>query len=286
MDNETINTEVETEEAGEELQKIENFDALWGEDEDFDGEAAEKAAAKEEEQEEPAAEEKAEEAPEKQEEEKPEAKQEAENQRFTLKHNGEESEVDRDKVIELAQKGMDYDRIKEERDRFKTDSDTITKLKAQESFLKELADSSGVTVEQLIENTRVRMLMGKTEGLSEEDARKQVREEASKAAEKKESEKAKEPCPEERRQAMFAGFLAAYPDVKAGDIPQEVWNDAAKTFDLVGAYQRYENRQLRKEIETLRQNNKNRERSLGSTKSVGSRTQSQAFDALWYDDDD
>ena len=282
MDNENINTEVETEEAGEELQEIENFDALWGDDEDSYGEATEKAEAKEE----PAAEEEAEDAPEKQEEEKPDAKQEAENQRFTLKHNGEESEVDRDKVIELAQKGMDYDRIKEERDRFKTDSDTITKLKAQESFLQELAKSNDMTVDQLMETTRARMLMNNNPGMDEEAALKQVREEASKAAEKKESEKAKEPSPEERRQAMFAGFLAAYPDVKAGDIPQEVWNDAAKTFDLVGAYQRYENRQLRKEIETLRQNNKNRERSLGSAKSVGSRTQSQAFDALWYDDDD
>lgn len=279
MDNENINTEVETEEAGEELQEIENFDALWGDDDDFSSEAAE---AKEE----PVAEEEAEDAPEKQEEEKPDAKQEAENQRFMLKHNGEESEVDRDKVIELAQKGMDYDRIKEERDRFKTDSDTITKLKAQESFLQELAKSNDMTVDQLIETTRARMLMNSTPGMDEETALKQVREEASKAAEKKESEKAKEPSPEERRQVMFAGFLAAYPDVKAGDIPQEVWNDAAKTFDLVGAYQRYENRQLRKEIETLRQNNKNRERSLGSAKSVGSRTQSQAFDALWYDDDD
>lgn len=282
MDNENINTEVETEEAGEELREIENFDALWGDDEDFDGEATEKAEAKEE----PAVEEEAEDAPEKQEEEKPDAKQEAENQRFTLKHNGEESEVDRDKVIELAQKGMDYDRIKEERDRFKADSDTITKLKAQESFLQELAKSNDMTVDQLMETTRARMLMNNNPGMDEEAALKQVREEASKAAEKKESEKAKEPSPEERRQAMFAGFLAAYPDVKAGDIPQEVWNDAAKTFDLVGAYQRYENRQLRKEIETLRQNNKNRERSLGSAKSVGSRTQSQAFDALWYDDDD
>lgn len=279
MDNENINTEVETEEAGEELQEIENFDALWGDDDDFSSEAAET-------KEEPAAEEEAEDAPEKQEEEKPDAKQEAENQRFTLKHNGEESEVDRDKVIELAQKGMDYDRIKEERDRFKTDSDTITKLKAQESFLQELAKSNDMTVDQLMETTRARMLMNNNPGMDEEAALKQVREEASKAAEKKESEKAKEPSPEERRQAMFAGFLAAYPDVKAGDIPQEVWNDAAKTFDLVGAYQRYENRQLRKEIETLRQNNKNRERSLGSAKSVGSRTQSQAFDALWYDDDD
>ena len=84
----------------------------------------------------------------------------------------------------------------------------------------------------------------------------------------------------------FANFMQAYPNVKADEIPKEVWEDAGRTFDLTGAYLRYQNRQLQEEIKTLRQNNKNKERSTGSMKSVGSRTKDQAFDALWYDDDD
>ncbi|MDR3148794.1 MAG: hypothetical protein LBT88_02075 [Oscillospiraceae bacterium] len=39
---------------------------------------------------------------------------------FTLKHLGEEVAVSRDKAIELAQKGMDYDRIRQRYDRLKT----------------------------------------------------------------------------------------------------------------------------------------------------------------------
>ena len=279
MDNEELKPEVETEDQNPELD---NFDALWNDDDEFvpSNEPDAQPEAKEDE-----AEEKTEEEPANTDDAQPKQKPEAENQRFKLKVNGEEIEVGLDEVITLAQKGKDYDRVKTERDNLKTDSATMNKLKAQGDFLEELAKSSDMTVDQLMENTRARMLMNEHEGMTEEEALKQVREKASKATEKKESEKA-EATPEERRQAMFANFLQAYPDVKAEDIPQEVWNDAGRTFDLVGAYQRHENRELRKEIETLRQNNKNKERSTGSTKSAGTRNANQAFDALWYDDDD
>ena len=279
MDNEELKPEVETE--GQEPE-LDNFDALWNDDDEFvpSNEPDAQPEAKEDE-----AEDKTGEEPENADDAQPEQKPEAENQRFKLKVNGEEIEVGLDEVITLAQKGKDYDRVKTERDNLKTDSATMNKLKAQGDFLEELAKSSDMTVDQLMENTRARMLMNEHEGMTEEEALKQVREKASKATEKKESEKA-EATPEERRQAMFANFLQAYPDVKAEDIPQEVWNDAGRTYDLVGAYQRHENRELRKESETLRQNNKNKERSTGSTKSAGTRNANQAFDALWYDDDD
>lgn len=285
MENENLTNEVETEETEAqetEAQQADNFDALWNDDDDWTpGNADEEADAQPEESE---AEAETEEESETTEEPEPEQKPETDNQRFKLKVNGEELEVGRDEIIELAQKGKDYDRVKEERDKFKTDSETMNRLKTQESFLKELAESSNLTVEQLMENTRARMLMAKDENLTEEEALKKVREEASKA-EKKEEQKA-EASPEERRQQMFAAFLAAYPNVKAEEIPQEVWADAGRTFDLVGAYQRHENRLLREEVKALRQNNRNKERSVGSTRSAGTRNRSQAFDALWYDDDD
>lgn len=289
MENEELN-QVKTEE--ESTIEVANFDELWdeGDDDLHDGHTEEAGDDEqtddaETESQEAGAEAEADGEPETDEETKPEEpKPEAENQRFKLKYNGEESEVDREKVIELAQKGMDYDRVKGERDKFKADEPTMQRYKEQDGFLKELAESAGVTVEKLMEQTKVRVLMSKDPKLTEEDALKQVRE-AKKAAEKKEPEKA-EPTPDERRQAMFANFMQAYPNVKADEIPKEVWEDAGRTFDLTGAYLRYQNRQLQEEIKTLRQNNKNKERSTGSMKSVGSRTKDQAFDALWYDDDD
>lgn len=207
------------------------------------------------------------------EEKKPEAEKETKDQRFKLKHNGEESEVDYDKVIELAQKGMDYDRVREERDKFRVEAPTMQKYREQDAFLTQLAEDSGLSVEELIENTRARMLMNKDPDLSEEEALEKVR------GGKK--EKAEEPSEDGRRQTMFANFIQAYPEVKPDEIPAEVWADAARTFDLTGAYQRYENKKLKEEVAKLRQNNKNKDRSTGSRRSVGAHTPKDAFDEGW-----
>lgn len=286
MENENAIAEVAEELAETESDEvvIDGFDEMWEDGNDEPGDDGE-TGEPEKETEEPGAET---EEPEKAEEPAPEQKPEAENQRFKLKVNGEESEVDRDKVIELAQKGMDYDRIKAERDSFKADAPTLQRYKEQELFLKDLAERSNIGVDQLMENVRVQMAMDQDKNLSEAEARAKVKAEAAarqQPAEAKVEEKAKEPSPEERRQAMFASFVQAYPDVKADSIPKEVWETAGRTFDLVGAYRDHEIRTLRKEVETLRQNNKNKERSTGSRRSVGNASADKAFDDLWYDDD-
>lgn len=286
MENENAIAEVAEELAETESDEvvIDGFDEMWEDGNDEPGDDGE-TGEPEKETEEPGAET---EEPEKAEEPAPEQKPEAENQRFKLKVNGEESEVDREKVIELAQKGMDYDRIKAERDSFKADAPTLQRYKEQELFLKDLAERSNIGVDQLMENVRVQMAMDQDKNLSEAEARAKVKAEAAarqQPAEAKVEEKAKEPSPEERRQAMFASFVQAYPDVKADSIPKEVWETAGRTFDLVGAYRDHEIRTLRKEVETLRQNNKNKERSTGSRRSVGNASADKAFDDLWYDDD-
>lgn len=277
MENENI-TEVESEEVEVEVDDT-AFDEGW-DDEPVKAEEGTEDFEEADETEEPEAEE-AEGEPEQTEKAEPETKPEADNQRFQLKYNGEDFDVSRDEVIELAQKGKDYDRVKSEYDKIKADAGTMNRLKSQETFLKELAEQSEMTVEELIESTRARMLMANDDSLTEEEALKQVRSKANKEAEKKESEQAKEPTPEERRQTMFATFLATYPDVKAEDIPKEVWDDAGRTFDLVGAYMRHQNRELLKEVETLRQNNKNKERSTGSRKSIGASKPKDDFDEGW-----
>lgn len=284
MENENTNP-VEMDEGTFEMEESE-FDAIWSE-EDEPGDAGE-SAEPEEANEKPEAEET--ETPEAEKPAPEEPKQEAEDQRFTLKVNGQDSEVDRAKVIELAQKGMDYDRVKEELGRIKADSGTMNRYREQEAFLKELAKDANISVEELMETTRMRVLMGKDESLTEEAARQKVRENLAAnrlqaSAEKKEEAKAAEPSPEERRQKMFADFLAAYPDVKAEDIPKEVWDRAGQTYDLTGAYRDHEIRQLRAEIQTLRQNDKNKERSTGSRRTAGNASADKAFDDLWYDDD-
>lgn len=195
---------------------------------------------------------------------------EAGSQRYTLRFLGEDKEVSLDEMRELAEKGMNYDHVKEDRD----------KLRNYEGFLKELADSGEITVEELIDSTRARLLVQKAEAkgetLSQEEALEQVR-----SQNKKESKPAPEKTEEEKRQDAIHRFIALYPGVKSEDIPQSVWDEAERMGDLIGPYQKYESQKLRDEIAQLKQNTKNRERSTGSRRTVGATTPRDAFDEGW-----
>ena len=67
----------------------------------------------------------------------------------------------------------------------------------------------------------------------------------------------------------YSRFLNAYPEVRPMDIPEEVWQEANRTGDLLEAYRVYEISKLRQELEDLRMNRKNREMDVGSARSDG-----------------
>ena len=87
--------------------------------------------------------------------------QDAEEQtdQFVLKHLGEEKTVSRDEVVVLAQKGMDYDRIKqqltEEREKAEKNSEIVRSLS-------ELAKESGfATPEEMLDDVKATLLSEK-----------------------------------------------------------------------------------------------------------------------------
>ena len=80
---------------------------------------------------------------------------------------------------------------------------------------------------------------------------------------------------------MFKAFIAEYPGVKPEDIPKEVWTECARTGDLAGAYRKHENAKLKAELEELKLNQRNKERSTGSWQSAGAPTPKDAFDEGW-----
>lgn len=230
----------------------------------------------------------------------PEAEQpEAEHQRgWKLKHNGEEIDADETKMIELAQKGLDYDRVRGERDTFKSEH---PKYADYEKFLGEMAESAGTDVPGLMESVRASLLVKKAQAegktMSEAAAIQQVRQEAAarmngdKAGDRAEQQ-TPEQAEEAKRRETIRVFVAGHPTVKAEDIPQDVLQAGLASGDLAGAYDRWEIKQLKakldnvqKELETAKLNQKNKERSTGSRKSAGSASKDQTFDALWYADD-
>lgn len=209
-----------------------------------------------------------------------EKKPEAEDQRFVLKHLDEQREVGRDEVIELAQKGMDYDR--------KVPM-LQSKVADYEEFLKELCPPNA-SIEQMMDITRARLYRAKeareNRDISETDALLFVQQEraakkaAAKAAAEEEAARA-QTAKQQRSNESIQRFIAAYGNVDPKDIPQSVWDEANKDGDLLGAYTRYENKKLKNELEVLKQTEKNKARSTGSRKSQGATAAKDPFDAAW-----
>ena len=94
--------------------------------------------------------------------------------------------------------------------------------------------------------------------------RKQLQEEKNQLEKEKKAREDKE-----REKQEYLDFLEAFPDVKAEDIPKEVYAEARKS-NLTTAYMKWQNAELKKQVDRLKQNEKNISSSVGSTTQFGS----------------
>lgn len=223
-------------------------------------------------------------------------------QLFELKHLGETKNVNRDEVVTLAQKGMDYDRVTEKNTQLETQvseqKQQLATLTEHENALQELAMQSGTTVEELVENMLIAVTKSKygidDDGTALErvkldrERRALDQERAALAPQKQEQEQ--QAANEKWRGECFDAFAKAYPDVDPASIPNGVWEAFNRGETLVSAYARERNKALEAEIarmkseqETRDRNAANAARSTGSQSSAGKTGSDEAFDALWYD---
>ena len=227
---------------------------------------------------------------------------------FELKYNKQTRNYTRAEVTELAQKGMNYDHVLQQRDNLQNQLSEAQKFRTENeetlSILKSFAESSGKSIEDFVRSVRENKLV--SEGMSREAAKERIRAEdaerklAKQQAEREtQSRQQKEASDLEARQrADAARFEQLYPDAarkaKSGEepIPQEVWNEVANGSTLCEAYSRYENkkiaeenRKLQEQLKVKEQNNKTKAMSLGSAKSDGKDKAKDPFlEALFADD--
>lgn len=212
-----------------------------------------------------------------------------ETDQFSLKHLGEEKSVSRDEVITLAQKGMDYDRVRQKHDELNTEFSTLKaeKSKADEtiSFLSELAQEQGFSdVNSFVNETRAALIAEK-DSIDITVARKQIeiehkekelaKKEAKLTAEKTEKDGAEESAKksQEKQQADFLEFANEYKDLKPDDISKDVWTIYNKGgCSLVQAYIKHENAQLKAQLAADKKNAENKHRSTGSMHTAGNKT--------------
>lgn len=206
-------------------------------------------------------------------EEAPETKDETEDQRFVLRHLDTEHAVTLDEMKTLAQKGLDYDRIREQNESFKKAEGGYAEL------LKALAKHDNTDIDGIVDALWAG-LIAEQEGVDSAVAleraklRRVQKELDSKRGQAEQSEEQR--AAEEKRREGFLAFSKAHPDVKAQDIPKEVWDRVNGGMSLLDAYGLHELKQLREENKRLKDKAAAREkeaenayRSTGSAATSG-----------------
>ena len=212
-------------------------------------------------------------------------------QTFTIKVNKEEKTVTLEEMTALAQKGADYDRVKEQ---FRQGQQTIQDLNAkldgmaghQEALdiLNLLAEKTGSTIDALAK-TLYRNFR-KSGGASEETAdlelenarlRKSQNAATSQAAQQQEQQQVD--AAEARAQRDIEEFEREYPDVQLDEeLVDKLTPDINNGMSLTAAYRKLERSQEKERIADLerqlaaeKQNNKNKRNTPGSQKDSGGR---------------
>lgn len=215
---------------------------------------------------------------------------------FTIKVNKEERKVSLEEMTTLAQKGADYDRVKEQNTKHQqTIADLQSKLEgvsAQQNaldILGTIAQRSNLSLDQLAESLYINFR--KTAGASEDVAREELK--SAKLEKELNSYKAKQTQQQEqetdaeaRAQRDIEQFGRDYPDVELSEeLVDKLVPDIQNGMSLSAAYRKYEKAQdaakiadLERKLAAKEQNDKNKKRSPGSQKDSGGRKSKSDYD--------
>lgn len=213
---------------------------------------------------------------------------------FTLKVNKQERTCTREEVINLAQKGADYDRVK---DQLTQERQNTAQLQSQlegnqetMEILDEIAKESNTNVPELLDSLRVASY--RRQGLSEDAAKERllrVKAEKETAKAKAGAVTTQETETEARQKRVaqdLADFRKEYPDMQLSDeLLEKLMPDIEAGRSMLQAYGRYESAQkdariaeLEQQLAAEKQNNANRAGSPGSQQDTGGRKTKSDFE--------
>lgn len=191
---------------------------------------------------------------------------------LSVKYNKEDVALDKDKAVEYAQKGMNYDKVYEQLEGFKNSKGL--------KYLENIAQKSNTSIDELVdywqeqEEIQVIKDLAEKSGLSDEVAERLYHlEKREKEREAKDNEYKAE---QEKKQA-YTDFLEFYKEEygdypKDNDISEEVWRIQEETGKSVkDAFIEYERNKFKAELSKINQSNEvqqkneaNKETSPGS----------------------
>ncbi|MBE7026113.1 MAG: hypothetical protein E7410_00885 [Ruminococcaceae bacterium] len=189
---------------------------------------------------------------------------EDESGRYRVVYNGKEMFLDLEELKTNAQKGLNYDHVKNEYDILRAQPGARELLRdARQSGLSSKAYLSQQKLRD--KRSRVEDLMGR--GIGEREALYVTDLEDKLEGERLLAEKKK----------PFYDFAKAYPNVLPEDIPDEVWHKFHNGTDLCTAYALYENEKLKREVMMQKQNENASLRSVGSAISSAAQNVPDSF---------
>lgn len=199
------------------------------------------------------------------------------------KYNKESVTVDNmEDVINNFQKGLNYDKLQEKL--------TAIQNSKAETYISRKAKELGMTVDEYMDQVEAYEKQQEKEkqearfqemidnGVPEDIAKEVLAtSELRKELEAMKAEqKAKEAAAQEKanKDKEYEDFLNAYPDVKADDIPAEVF-EKAKNMSLKEAYTEWKLADLERQLSIKKTNEKNAESSIGSVTDTGTTNESE-----------
>ena len=220
-------------------------------------------------------------------EEAPAAEQaEAAGEGLTIKYNGEEMTLSREQAVTLAQKGMNYEKVLQERDRLRAAPEI--------ELVARMARLNGMEPAQYMEalaqaetNRQVQAYVQR--GVPEEEARQLVQLQAEKKRNDAEAAKRQSAdAQKEQIRRQVEEFRKEYPDV--AEFPPEVLTRIRAGEHPVSAYRAYQIGQMEAELKALKEQKaaqavteKNRTKTLGSVSGGGAASDPmmEAFDSVF-----
>ena len=214
---------------------------------------------------------------------------------FDLKYNKETKQYTKQQVTELAQKGLNYDHVTEQRDRLQQENADLAKFKDEYSgvfeTLESMAEAAGKKLPEFLTSIRMNMLVA--QGVSQETARERIlREDAERRLQASAAEENRKSKTEERQREDIRRFQEKFKDVDPKTIPQEVWQAVGKGELLVDAYGDYQRRELERQLKEANEklairakNESNKQKSLGSLQSTKQETGKDPFLEGFLSDD-
>lgn len=213
-----------------------------------------------------------------------------------VKYNGESVKVDSiDDLITNFQKGLNYDKKNEQYEALQNSK--------VEQYVSKKAKELGLTVDEYIEQVEEyekeqekareeekleeMISNGVPEDVAREviatsQLRKQLQAKENELKEREEAQNAKH-----KEEQEYADFIAAFPDVKAEDIPKEVY-EAAQSSNLTSAYKDWLIKDLQTKLSIQQTNSKNAQSAIGSVTESGPTKKNEPVDLFlegFYSDD-